>query len=308
MRKTLCMFPGQGSQYVGMGKALLSDFPKSRTTFEEAEDASKILIRKLCLDGPEDELKLTANTQPCIVTVSVAMWRVLREETGLEADLFAGHSLGEYAALVAAEKLDFSRAVYLVRKRGEAMQEAVPAGVGAMAAVMKMPLASLEQICANHGEGEQSVEIVNYNSEAQLVIAGHKAAVDAVIKDVTEAGAKAVPLPVSAPFHSRLMAPARKKMTPLLMDSTFHVNAKRMIPNLTAEIVSEYAADYLIQQIDHPVLWMQSFEKSVEDGANTYIEVGPSKVLLGLARRALPRGETTLLSTEDMVAMIQALK
>lgn len=304
----LAMFPGQGSQTVGMGKSLFSEFPSSKATFEEAEDATKLQIRKLCFEGPEDELKMTANTQPCILTVSVAIWRVLVEETGIQPDLFAGHSLGEYSALVAAGKLDFSRAAFLVRRRGEAMQEAVPAGVGGMAAIMKCPVERLEALCRDESKGGQMVEVVNYNSDAQLVIAGHKGAVESVVKAVEGEGGRAVVLPVSAPFHSKLMEPARLKMTPLLRESTIVKNTTKIIPNLTAEITTDYPIENLIQQIDHPVLWMQSFDKAMKSGMNTYLEVGPGKVLFGLARRALPRGETTLMATEELKETITQLQ
>lgn len=307
MNQILAMFPGQGSQSVGMGKTLLEQFPYTKATFEEAEDATKIQVRKLCFDGPEDELRLTANTQPCIVTVSVAVWRVLQQETGLKPTLFAGHSLGEYSALVAAGKLDFARAAFLVRRRGEAMQEAVPVGVGAMAAVMKYGIPELEQLCREVSKDKAVVQVVNYNSDQQLVIAGHKAAVEAVQDKVAAGGGRAVPLPVSAPFHSTLMEPARLKMAPLLNESKLVANSNQMIPNLTAQITADYKIDYLIQQIDHPVLWMQSFAKAVEAGTNTFVEVGPGKVLFGLARRALPRGENKLLATEDIVETIKAL-
>ncbi len=304
----LAMFPGQGSQTVGMGKSLLSEFPSSKVTFEEAEDATKLQVRKLCFEGPEDELKMTANTQPCILTVSVAIWRVLVEETGIKPDLFAGHSLGEYSALVAAGKLDFARAAFLVRRRGEAMQEAVPAGVGGMAAIMKCPVEKLEAICREQSKTAQMVEVVNYNSDAQLVIAGHKDAVETVVKAVEAEGGRAVILPVSAPFHSKLMEPARLKMTPLLQESTIVKNATKIIPNLTAEVTTEYPIENLIKQIDNPVLWMQSFANAMTAGMDTYLEVGPGKVLFGLARRALPRGETTLMATEELKETITQLQ
>ena len=175
--KTLAMFPGQGSQFVGMGRELLDAFPYTKQIFEEAEDSAKLNIRDLCLNGPEEDLRLTANTQPAILTVSFATWSVLVEEAGLSARFFAGHSLGEYSALVSAGKISFSRAVYLVRQRGTLMQSAVPPGVGAMAAVMKMDVATLEELCAGVSHNGVVVEIANYNSPQQLVVAGHKGAV-----------------------------------------------------------------------------------------------------------------------------------
>jgi [acyl-carrier-protein] S-malonyltransferase len=298
--KTLAMFPGQGSQYPGMAKLLLDEFPYTKELFEEAEDAAKAPIKKLCLEGPEDQLKLTANTQPCIVTTSVATWKVMTQEKGFKADLFAGHSLGEYSALVAAGRLKFSKAISLVRARGEAMQRAVPEGKGAMTAVLSMEAARLEDFCKKASEPGQSVEVVNYNSPQQLVVAGSAMAVKRLEEALTAESVKFVSLPVSAPFHSSMMKPAREEMTPVLAATEFQNNGTRIIPNLTAEITDTYGADYLIKQIDSAVKWTQTIEKANLAGMNHYVEVGPGKVLWGLARRILPKGEFKLQHTDNV--------
>lgn len=201
--KTFAMFPGQGSQYVGMAKLLLDEFPYTKEIYEEAEDASKAPIKKLCLEGPEDQLKLTANTQPCIVTTSVATWKVMTNEKGFKADMFAGHSLGEYSALVASGRLAFARAISLVRARGLAMQKAVPEGMGAMTAVLSLEAAKLEELCKKSAKPGEPVEVVNYNSPQQLVVAGSATAVKRLEELLAAESVKFVSLPVSAPFIPR---------------------------------------------------------------------------------------------------------
>ncbi len=306
MAKTLAMFPGQGSQFVGMGRDLLNEFPAAKLAFEEAEDAAKIQVRKLCLEGPEDELKLTANTQPCILTMSVAAWRVLQNEAGFKPDAFAGHSLGEYSAVVAAGKMDLGRAAFLVRRRGEAMQQAVPAGIGAMAAVMNVPADDLKARCAKASKPGSVAEVVNFNSPQQLVVAGHKTAVDALCSQLEADGQRFVVLPVSAPFHSSLMKPARDAMTPLLNDTKFAKTDTKVIANLTGRYADDYGARYLIEQINSAVLWTQTLETAHHSGLETYVEVGPGKVLFGLARKTLPKGPK-LLHTEDVKQTIKDL-
>ena len=307
MSNTLAMFPGQGSQFVGMGRELLSEFPAAKVAFEEAEDAARINIRKLCLEGPEEELKLTANTQPCILTMSVAVWRVLVGETGISPTYFAGHSLGEYSAVVAAGKMTLGRAAFLVRKRGEAMQAAVPAGIGAMAAVLNMPAADLLASCAAISKPGNIVEVVNFNSSAQLVVAGHKPAVDTLCAKLEAAGTRFVSLPVSAPFHSSLMKPARDAMTPLLEETKLENTFAQIIANLTGKVSHPYETSLLIQQINSPVYWTQTLETAVELGCEKYLEVGPGKVLFGLARRGLPR-TVKLMHTEDVKQTIIDMK
>ena len=298
--KTLAMFPGQGSQYVGMAKLLLDEFPYTKEIYEEAEDAAKAPIKKLCLEGPEDQLKLTANTQPCIVATSVATWKVITNEKGFMADMFAGHSLGEYSALVASGRLSFARAISLVRARGLAMQKAVPEGIGAMTAVLSLEAAKLEELCKKSTKPGEPVEVVNYNSPQQLVVAGAATAVKRLEDTLTAESVKFVSLPVSAPFHSSMMKPARDEMTPLLNDTQYVNNATKIIPNLTATITDTYGSDFLIQQIDSPVKWTQTMEMALHAGMNTYVEVGPGKVLWGLARRILPKGEFKLQHTDQV--------
>lgn len=307
MVATLAMFPGQGSQYVGMGRAVVDQFPYTKSVYEEAEDAINFGIRALCFDGPEGDLVLTANTQPCILTTSIAIWTVLKQEAGFTPDFFAGHSLGEYSALVAAEKLPLADAVKLVRRRGEAMQRAVPEGVGAMAAVMKFSGEELAKVCAESSTGGSMVQIANYNNHQQLVIAGHREAVERAKSRLEELKARVVMLNVSAPFHSKLMAPAKEEMAPLLEAAPLAKNGHTIIANLTGKIASDYNAQHLIDQIDHPVCWTQTFETCVENSVSRYVEVGPGKVLMGLGRRQLPRGETKLLVTEDLPTTIQSL-
>ena len=306
--QTLAMFPGQGSQYVGMGQKLLEAFPTTKAIFEEAEDASGVAVRRLCLEGPEDELKLTANTQPCLLTVSVAYWQVLRDELGLDVAYFAGHSLGEYSALVAAGKLSLARAAFLVRQRGEAMQRVVPAGVGSMAAIMKLPIDQLEALCLKQSTAQHSVELANYNSDAQLVVAGHKEAVKSLCVEASAAGARCIELAVSAPFHSSLMRPAREFMEPLLLASTFSKNATQVIPNITAVAVVDYDPRFLIKQIDGPVRWIQSIEQAKNLGLTRFIEIGPGSVLQGLVKRIVPRDGYEVRGTDDIVKSLTTLK
>lgn len=303
----LAMFPGQGSQFVGMGKDVLEQFPAQKATFEEAEDATKVNLRRLCLEGPESDLTLTANTQPCILTVSTAIWRVLQTECDIKPSTFAGHSLGEYSAIVAAGRLDLATAARLVRKRGEAMQDAVPAGKGAMAAVLNHPAQELEKLCKEVSKPDGFVEIANYNSPAQLVVAGHKTAVDALCKTLEAASVRFVLLQVSAPFHSKLMNKAREAMTPLLKEAGFKNNGSKVIANLTGKVEPDYNAEYLIKQIDHPVLWTQTMETAVASEHKAYLEVGPGKVLFGLARRAVPK-DSKLIDTSDIRKAIAALQ
>ncbi len=298
--KTIAMFPGQGSQYVGMAKILLDNFPYTNEVFEEAADAAKIPVKKLCLEGPDDLLKLTANTQPCIVATSIATWRVMIEEKGFKADIFAGHSLGEYSALVASGRLSFERAITLVRARGVAMQKAVPVGAGAMTAVLSMEASRLEEFCKKASKPGEPVEVVNYNSPTQLVVAGSCVAVLRLEVALTAEAVKFVSLPVSAPFHSSMMKPAREEMTPMLLATEFINNKTRIIPNFSAKITDQYAADFLIKQIDSPVKWCQTIEKVQFSGINHYVEVGPSKVLWGLARKILPKGQFKLANTDNV--------
>lgn len=290
MAKILAMFPGQGSQYVGMGKELCDKFHIARNTFSEADEVLGFKLSNLCFDGPEEDLRLTANQQPAILTASVAVWRVLTSETDLSPAMFAGHSLGEYSALVAAGKLDFSQAVKLVRMRGQAMQRAVPEGTGAMAAVIGFDAETLIDKCDGVDSRLGKVEVVNFNSSQQQIVSGHKEAVEALVRALAEEKIRCTPLPVSAPFHSSLMAPAREEMTPILEGATFYSTEQPVIANLTGKLSQPYSVGNLIKQIDSAVLWTETLSTAVGEGCDTFSEIGPGKVLFGLARRGVPRG------------------
>lgn len=289
MTDLLAMFPGQGSQSVGMGKGILSEFGYIKEVFEEAEDSTRLSIRRLCFEGPEDELQLTAHQQPCILTISSAIWRILHQEAGITCSFFAGHSLGEYSALVASGRLSLAKAAYLVHQRGKAMQEAVPYGKGAMAAVLGYDADKLVNLCKELSAGQGICEVVNFNSPEQQIISGHAEAVKRVIEKLTETSIKAKLLPVSAPFHSSLMKPARDKMSYLLKDLELEKGSAPIIANIDGKLKTTYTSNYLIEQIDHPVLWTDSMTTAYQSGSRRFLEVGPGRVLFGLARRCLPK-------------------
>lgn len=283
--KAAFLFPGQGSQFAGMGKALADAFQVARRTFEEADEALGYAISKLCFEGPEDQLKLTENTQPALVTVSTAAFRVLREK-GIQPDYVAGHSLGEYSALVAAGSLQFADAVRLVRNRGRYMQEAVPPGVGAMAALLKMPEDKLAGVLEEAAQGEV-VSAANLNSPDQVVIAGNAAAVNRAIDLAKAAGAKrAVLLPVSAPFHCALMKPAQERLAVDLGATVFAELAFPLVNNWQAALVTTGAdaRHGLYQQVPNPVRWTESIRLLHSLGVRRAIEVGPGAVLTGMLR------------------------
>jgi len=287
------LFPGQGSQSVGMGKELATNYEVARQTFEEADDALGYKLSELCFEGPEENLKLTEITQPAILTASVAVWRVLREK-GLNPDYVAGHSLGEYSAHVAAGTIRFRDAVRTVRNRGQYMQEAVPVGVGAMAAILGMPAERVREIT----EEASQVEIcqpANINSPEQIVISGHKGAVTRAMELATQRGAKkAVSLPVSAPFHCALMQPAQDRLASDLNALRFANPSCPVISNVDAAAVSlaEPARNALIRQVTGTVRWDESVRGLIELGAGLFIEVGPGKVLWGLMRQ-IDRSKTS---------------
>lgn len=281
------VFPGQGSQYPGMGRDLADNFPIARQTFEEAGDALGLNMAELCFNGPEEALRLTTNTQPAILTVSVAALRVVLQETGLKAGCTAGHSLGEYSALVAAEALGFADAVRTVRQRGAFMQEAVPVGVGAMAAVMGLDGATLEAICQEAAQGEV-VAPANFNSPGQVVIAGHTGAVERASALARERGAKrALPLPVSAPFHCALMVSAGERLREVLAAISVQPLAVPVISNVEAEpnADSGRVRELLIAQVSAPVRWEESVQRMAQLGVSRFVEIGPGKVLTGLIKR-----------------------
>ncbi len=280
------LFPGQGSQFVGMGKELAANYPVARQTFEEADEALRYKISQLCFEGPEEKLKLTEITQPAILTVSVAAYRVLKERSP-KPDFVAGHSLGEYSAHVAAGTLKFADAVRAVRNRGQYMQEAVPVGVGAMAAILGLTLNQVTDICREAAHS-QVCQPANLNSPEQIVISGHATAVANAIKLAIDRGAKkAVSLPVSAPFHCSLMQPAQDRLAADLKALSFQKPAYPVICNVdsAAVIEPEPARDALIRQVTGSVKWDPSIRLLIEKGVNLFIEVGPGKVLWGLMRQ-----------------------
>jgi [acyl-carrier-protein] S-malonyltransferase len=298
MGKVAFVFPGQASQYPGMGKELAEKYPVARAVFDEADKALGFSVSKLCFEGTEDDLKLTANTQPAILTVSVAASRVLAEK-GITPDFVAGHSLGEYSALVAAGSLKFADAVKLVRKRGTYMQEAVPAGQGAMAAIMGLSPAVVQDACKRAAEGEICAP-ANLNSPEQTVISGHAGAVKRAVEIASQLGAKrSMVLAVSAPFHSALMMPAQEKLEKDLNATAFADLQVPLVTNVDADSIrqGEEARSALIRQVTMAVRWEESMRMLLDEGVNTFVEVGPGRVLTGLMRQ-IERSVATL-NVED---------
>jgi [acyl-carrier-protein] S-malonyltransferase len=300
------LFPGQGSQAVGMGKELAEKHAAAKHTFEEADEALGMKLSQLCFEGPEDRLRLTEITQPAILTVSVATWRVLADR-GVRPGFVAGHSLGEYSAHVAAGTLTFADAVRTVRKRGKYMQEAVPVGVGAMAAILGMEMEKVFQVCQDAARGEVC-DPANINSPEQLVISGHKAAVERAITLATELGAKkAVALPVSAPFHCSLMQPAQDRLATDLGALAFQNPAIPVMCNVDAAPVTsgDASRDALIRQVTGAVRWDECVRGLIAKGVEKFVEVGPGKVLWGLMR-SIDRSKTTM-QTSDEAALQKTL-
>ncbi len=293
MSHTAFLFPGQGSQSAGMGKALAGESAAARAVFAEADEALGFPLSNLCFEGPEEELKLTANTQPALLTVSVAALAVLREK-GLRPDYVAGHSLGEYSALVAAGALRFAEAVRLVRKRGQYMQEAVPAGVGAMAAILRLPEGKLDGVLAEAAQGEV-VAAANLNSPDQVAIAGHAGAVARAMELAKAVGAKrAVPLPVSAPFHCPLMKPAQERLRVDLDATEFRDLEVPLVNNWQARVIrtGQEARQGLYEQVPNTVRWVESMRLLRGLGVERFVEVGAGGVLCGLLRNIDPAAKS----------------
>ncbi len=287
MTKIAYIFPGQGSQSVGMGKDLCSNFPVAKKVFEEADDALGFSLSKMCFAGTSEDLALTANTQPAILTTSVAAYRAMESEGFAQPDFVAGHSLGEYSALVAAGAMSFADAVKIVRKRGEYMQAAVPFGVGAMAAILGLPLETVEIACEEAAEG-QVCSPANINSPSQIVIAGNAEAIDRACELLKERGAKrAIKLNVSAPFHCALMLPAQEKLAEDLAKIDFQDLTFPIMENVSAEknTQGERVKTALVEQVSKPVRWAQSVENLIIEGVKTFVEVGAGKILSGLVRQ-----------------------
>ena len=300
------LFPGQGSQFVGMARDLYDRSPAARKVFEMANEALGYDIMALCFQGPEEELKLTANTQPAILTASIAALRVMQVEREIVPVVTAGHSLGEYSALVAAGGLRFADAVRLVHLRGKFMQEAVPVGVGAMAAVMGLSALEVEALCKEAAQGEV-LSPANFNSPGQIVIAGHRTAVKRAVEIIAQKpGKKALLLPVSAPFHCPLMKPAAERLAQEL--------ARVEVGDLHVPVISNAEADFypgkdkirdlLVKQVDHPVRWEECMQKFLATGMDFILEVGPGKVLAGLMRKI--NREVKVASVEDSASWEKA--
>ncbi|CAJ1002172.1 ACP S-malonyltransferase [Brevibacillus aydinogluensis] len=310
MSKVAFVFPGQGSQFVGMGRSLAEQSAAAREVFERADEALGFSLSSLCFEGPEEELRLTVNTQPAILTTSVAVLAALREQRpDVVPDYVAGHSLGEYSALVAAESMEFADAVKVVRARGQFMEEAVPAGQGAMAAVLGMDRQALQDVCETVTASGHPVQPANMNGPGQIVISGTAEGVRLAGEQAKAAGAKRVlPLNVSGPFHSSLMQPAAERLKGVLANIDVKDARVPVVANVSARPETAAAAivDNLVKQVAAPVLWEDSVRWMAEQGVTTFVEIGPGKVLAGLIKKIAPTG-TTIVSVQDMESLHELL-
>jgi len=302
MKQIAFIFPGQGAQYIGMGKEFYNNFRVAKEVFEEADDTLRFSISSLCFQGPEEELRLTENTQPAILTTSIAALKVLQTEKGIDPQFAAGHSLGEYSALVASGGLTFSEAVQTVRLRGKFMQEAVPVGEGAMAAILGMEREEVEKLCEEAGD-QEVLSPANFNCPGQIVIAGHSKAVQRAIERVKQDGKRAVLLPVSAPFHSPLMKPAGARLEKVLEEISVKDLNVPVVTNVEAEINTskEKVKALLVAQVSSPVRWEESMRRMIKEGIEKVLEIGPGKVLSGLMKRIDPNVGTANL--EDLQSL-----
>ena len=302
------IFPGQGSQAVGMGQALADRFPICRDTFAEADSTLGEPLSRLCFEGPEDQLTLTENTQPAILTVSVAAFRLLASR-GLRPSFMAGHSLGEYSAHVAAGTFGFSDALHIVRRRGRYMQEAVPVGAGAMSAILGLDAASVSRACQEAAEGD-IVSPANLNAPGQVVIAGSRDAVARASARARELGAKrVVPLPVSAPFHCALMKPAEDRLAPELRALRVTEPRVPVVANVDAQPKRDgrAAIEALVRQVSSPVLWEDVVSRLASEGVRAYVEVGPGTVLSGLVRKIHREASVASLDHPDGLDAVESL-
>jgi [acyl-carrier-protein] S-malonyltransferase len=283
---TAFVFPGQGSQYAGMGKDIAAEYPVARRVFDDIDSALGFSISSLCFEGPDDDLKLTQNTQPAILAVSSAIHAVLEDRGATRRDIVAGHSLGEYSAIVSVGGLTPAEAATIVRARGQFMQEAVPVGTGGMAAILGTTVDEAKEICDEAAQGEV-VSIANINSPAQIVIAGAKAAVDRAIDAAKKRGRRAMLLPVSAPFHCELMKPAEERLRPVLEAANLKDLWFSVVSNVAASPIGTATAvrNALLRQVASPVRWVESVQLMVSMGVRRFVEVGPGKVLTGLIKR-----------------------
>jgi [acyl-carrier-protein] S-malonyltransferase len=300
---TAFVFPGQGSQYAGMGRDLFQAYPEARRVFHEIDEALGFEISKLCFEGPEEDLKLTENTQPAILAVSSAIHAVLEEHGATRRDLVAGHSLGEYSAIVSVGGLTPAEAAKLVRARGRFMQEAVPVGSGGMAALIGPSVDEVRAICEEAAQGEV-VSLANINAPGQIVIAGTTAGIERAIAVAKTRGVRrALPLPVSAPFHCELMTPAAERLAPLLDEANFKDLWVALVSNVDASPIGTATAvrNALLRQVASPVRWVESVERMVSMGVKRFVEIGPGKVLTGMIKRIDPNVE--LVNISDVASL-----